>query len=36
VTNGMPMAGFNLIVIIVAVLLDAGAHSGGVGYYRRR
>jgi hypothetical protein len=36
VTNGMPMQGLNLIIIIVAVLLDAGAHSGGVGYYRRR
>ncbi len=36
VTNGMPLAGFNLVILIVAVLLDAGAHSGGVRSYRRR
>jgi hypothetical protein len=35
-TNGMPMQGFNLIILVVAVLLDAGSHSSGAGYYRRR
>ena len=36
VTNGRPIAGFNLIILIIAVLLDAGSHSGGARYYRRR
>jgi len=36
VTNGMPVAGVNLVILIVAVLLAAGSHSGGAGYYRRR
>lgn len=31
----MPIAGLNLIILIVAVLLDAGSHGGGA-YYRRR
>jgi len=36
VTNNLPIAGFNLILLIVAVLLDAGSHGGGVSYSRRR
>jgi hypothetical protein len=36
VTNHMPMQGFNIVILIVAVLLDSGSHSGGVGSYRRR
>jgi hypothetical protein len=32
----VPIAGANLIILIIAVLLDAGSHSGGAGYYRRR
>jgi hypothetical protein len=35
VTSGLPVAGFNLIILVVAVLLDAGSHSGGARYYRR-
>jgi len=36
VTNHLPLQGFNLILLIVAVLLDAGSHGGGVSYSRRR
>jgi hypothetical protein len=36
VANHLPIAGFNLILLIVAVLLDAGSHGGGVNYSRRR
>ncbi|HKD04574.1 MAG TPA: hypothetical protein VKB79_01620 [Bryobacteraceae bacterium] len=36
VANGMPIEGFNLILIIVAVLLDVGSHGGGYSYSRRR
>jgi uncharacterized oligopeptide transporter (OPT) family protein len=36
VTNNMPIEGVNLFILIVAVLLDAGSHSSGAGYYRRR
>lgn len=36
VTSGLPIAGFNLIILIIAVLLDVGSHSGGARYYRRR
>lgn len=36
VTSGLPIQGFNLVILIVAVLLDAGSHGGGAGYYRRR
>jgi hypothetical protein len=34
--NGLQLTGVNLFVIVVAVLLDAGSHTGGAGYYRRR
>ena len=36
VANNLPIQGFNLILLIVAVLLDAGSHGGGVSYSRRR
>jgi phosphoglycerol transferase MdoB-like AlkP superfamily enzyme len=36
VTSGLPIEGFNLVLLIVAVLLDAGSHGGGVRYSRRR
>jgi hypothetical protein len=36
VNSGLPLQGFNLVILIIAVLLDAGSHSGGAGYYRRR
>jgi hypothetical protein len=36
VTHGMPLQGFNLFLLVVAVLLDAGSHGGGTSYYRRR
>jgi hypothetical protein len=36
VTNGLPIAGINLVFLIIAVLLDAGSHSGGASYYRGR
>jgi hypothetical protein len=36
VNNNRPIAGMNLLILLVAVLLDAGSHSGGGGYYRRR
>ncbi len=34
VTNHLPIAGFNLAIVIVAVLLDAGSHGGGLRSYR--
>ena len=36
VTNGLPIVGFNLVLLIVAVLLDAGSHGGGFRYSQRR
>ena len=36
VTSGLPIEGFNVFLIVAAVLLDVGAHGGGAGYYRRR
>lgn len=35
VTNHLPIAGFNLFIMIVAVLLDAGSHGGGWRSYKR-
>jgi len=32
----VPIAGVNLVILIVAVLLDVGSHGGGADYYRRR
>jgi hypothetical protein len=36
VNSNMPLDGFNLVILIIAVLLDAGSHGGGARYYRRR
>jgi hypothetical protein len=36
VNSGLPIQGINLVILVVAVLLDAGSHTGGAGYYRRR
>ena len=36
VNNGMALDGFNLVVLIIAVILDLGSHGGGARYYRRR
>jgi hypothetical protein len=36
VNEGRPLQGVNLIILLVAVLLDAGSHGGGGNYYRRR
>jgi hypothetical protein len=36
VNSGLPLQGVNLLILVVAVLLDAGSHGGGAGYYRRR
>jgi hypothetical protein len=36
VAHGLPIEGFNLILIIIAVLLDVGSHGGGYRYSRRR
>ncbi len=30
-----PIEGINLIILIVAVMLDMGSHNGGRQYYRR-
>ena len=35
VNSHMPLQGANLLILIVAVLLDAGSHGGGARYYRR-
>lgn len=35
VTSHMAPQGFNLVILIIAVLLDAGSHGGGMRYYRR-
>jgi hypothetical protein len=35
VTSGLRLEGVNLIILIIAVLLDAGSHGGGARYYRR-
>ena len=31
-----PLEGGNLILLIIAVVLDVGSHGGGRSYYRRR
>jgi uncharacterized oligopeptide transporter (OPT) family protein len=36
VNSNLPIEGFNLVILIIAVLLDAGSHGGGARYYRRR
>lgn len=36
VNSHLPIQGFNLIILIIAVLLDAGSHGTSAGYYRRR
>jgi hypothetical protein len=36
VNSGLPLQGVNLVILIIAVLLDAGSHGGGANYYRRR
>lgn len=36
VNSHMPIEGVNLIILIVAVLLDAGSHGSGASRYRRR
>jgi hypothetical protein len=36
VNAGLPLQGVNLVLLVIAVLLDAGAHKGGAGYYTRR
>jgi hypothetical protein len=36
VNSRLPIAGFNLVILIIAVLLDAGSHGSGAGYYQRR
>ena len=36
VNSGRPIEGINLVILIVAVLLDAGSHKGGSSYYQRR
>ncbi len=35
VNNGMPIVGFNLILMVIAVIIDLSAHGGGV-YHRYR
>lgn len=35
ITNHMLIEGVNLIILIAAVLLDAGSHGGGLRSYRR-
>jgi hypothetical protein len=35
VTSGLPLQGINLLILVVAVLLDAGSHGGSARYYRR-
>ena len=32
----MRLEGFNLVLLILAVLIDAGSHRSGTNYYRRR
>jgi hypothetical protein len=32
----MPLQGINLVLLILAVVIDAGSHRGSAGYYRSR
>ncbi len=34
--SNMPLNGFNLVILLIAVLLDMGSHGGGARYYRLR
>ncbi len=36
VTHHMAIDGVNLVILIIAVLADAGSHGGGRNYYRGR
>jgi hypothetical protein len=36
INDHRPIDGINLVILIVAVLLDAGSHGGGHNYYRNR
>ena len=36
VNSHMPIAGFNLVILVIAVLLDAGSHGSSAAYRRRR
>jgi hypothetical protein len=36
VNGGMPLGGINLVILIVAVLLDAGSHGSSMRSYSRR
>jgi hypothetical protein len=36
VNGGMPLQGVNLLILIIAVLLDAGSHGSGMRSYSRR
>lgn len=36
VNQHMAMEGVNLVVLVIAVLADAGSHGGGRSYYRGR
>ncbi len=35
VNSHMPLEGVNLLILVVAVVLDVGSHGGGARYYRR-
>ena len=36
VNEHRPIEGVNLVILIVAILCDAGSHGGGRNYYRKR
>jgi hypothetical protein len=36
VTQGMPIAGINLVILVIAVIADAGSHGTSVRSYSRR
>ncbi len=35
INSHLPLQGINLVILIVAVLLDVGSHGGSARYYRR-